>query len=137
MVNPSPPIYQVTNFYIFVNYKQKNNISMKTNGLDVHKYSIFCAIYSGKEYSEVKEYDKTTPNIRLMGEYLRSEVVEKVAMESASTYWVLVWDVLVEIGFKLTLVNHKKSKILLIESILKVRQYQKNIPFRTQSKSPL
>ena len=40
-----------------------------------------------------------------MGEYLRSEGVTKVAMESTSTYWVPVWDVLLEMGFELMLVN--------------------------------
>jgi len=30
---------------------------MKVSGLDVHKDSIFCAIYNGKEYSEVNEYE--------------------------------------------------------------------------------
>jgi hypothetical protein len=29
---------------------------MKTSGLDVHKDSIFCAIYDGKSYSSVKEF---------------------------------------------------------------------------------
>jgi hypothetical protein len=62
---------------------------MKTCGLDVHKDNIFCAIYNGKSYSEVKEYVCTTPKIRQLGDYLRSEGVTKVAMESTSTYWVL------------------------------------------------
>ena len=35
---------------------------MKTCGLDVHKKNVFCAVYNGKEYSEVKEYDTTTPD---------------------------------------------------------------------------
>jgi transposase len=78
---------------------------MKTSGLDVHKDSIFCAIYNGKTYSEVKEYETTTPAIRQMGEYLRSEGVERVAMESTSTYWVSIWDILLEMGFDLMLVN--------------------------------
>jgi len=78
---------------------------MKTCGLDVHKDKIFCAIYNGKDYTEVKEYDTTTPNIRQMGEYLRCEGVDNVAMESTSTYWVPVWDVLLEMGFELMLVN--------------------------------
>ena len=78
---------------------------MKTCGLDVHKDSIFCAIYNGKEYSTVQEYDTTTPKIRQMGEYLRSEGVARVAMESTSTYWVPVWDILLEMGFELMLVN--------------------------------
>jgi transposase len=78
---------------------------MKVSGLDVHKDSIFCAIYDGKSYSQVQEYDSTTPKIRQLGEYLRSEGVEKVALESTSTYWVPVWDVLLEMGFELMLVN--------------------------------
>ncbi|GHU92004.1 IS110 family transposase [Bacteroidia bacterium] len=78
---------------------------MKTSGLDVHKDSIFCAIYNGKENSEVNEYSTTTPNIRLMGEYLQREGVKRVAMESTSTYWVPIWDILLEMGFEQTLVN--------------------------------
>ncbi|MDR0619781.1 MAG: IS110 family transposase, partial [Bacteroidales bacterium] len=72
---------------------------------DVHKDSIFCAIYDGKKYSDVKEYETTTPKIRQMCEYLRSSGVKKVAMESTSTYWVPVWDILLEGGFELMLVN--------------------------------
>ena len=43
---------------------------MKVSGLDVHKNSIFCAIYDGKEYLPVNEYDSTIPKICQMGEYL-------------------------------------------------------------------
>ena len=78
---------------------------MKTCGLDVHKDSVFCAVYNGESYSEVKEYNTTTPKIRQMGEYLRSEGVDQVAMESTSTYWVPVWDILLDMGFELMLVN--------------------------------
>ena len=78
---------------------------MKICGLDVHKDNIFCAIYNGQAYSEVKEYATTTPQIRQMCEYLRSEGVAKIAMESTSTYWVPIWDILLEMGFELMLVN--------------------------------
>jgi transposase len=78
---------------------------MKTSGLDVHKDSIFCAIYDGTSYSAVKEFSTTTVSIRSLSEYLRSEQVEKVAMESTSSYWVPVWDILLESGFDLILVN--------------------------------
>jgi transposase len=78
---------------------------MKTSGLDVHKDKIFCAIYDGKHYSEVKEFSTTTNSIRSLGEYLRSENVKKVAMESTSTYWVPVWDILFEMDFEQKLVN--------------------------------
>ena len=78
---------------------------MKTSGLDVHKDSIFCAIYDGTSYSVVKGFSTTTVSIRSLSDYLKSEQVEKVAMESTSSYWVPVWDILWEGGFDLMLVN--------------------------------
>ncbi|MDR1339006.1 MAG: IS110 family transposase [Prevotellaceae bacterium] len=77
---------------------------MKTSGLDVHNDSIFCAIYDGQKYT-VKTYDATTPQIRAMCKYLKSEGVKKVAMESTATYWVPIRDILLELGFELMLVN--------------------------------
>jgi transposase len=77
----------------------------KVSGLDVHKDSIFCAIYNGETYSEVKEYETTTVSIYSMGEYLQSEGVSELAMESTGIYWIAVWDLLLEMGFELTLVN--------------------------------
>jgi hypothetical protein len=66
----------------------------KVCGLDVHKDSIFCAIYNGETYSEVKEYATTTVSIYSMGEYLQSEGVNEVALESTGIYWIAVWDLL-------------------------------------------
>jgi hypothetical protein len=43
---------------------------MKTSGLDVHKDTIFCAVYDGKSYSVVKEFSTTTVSIRELGSYL-------------------------------------------------------------------
>jgi hypothetical protein len=63
---------------------------MKVSGLDVHKDSIFCAIYDGKLYSEVKEYDSTTNSVRNLGLFLQCEGVKQVAMESTSIYWTPV-----------------------------------------------
>ena len=78
---------------------------MRVSGLDVHKDSIFCAIYDGKTYSEVKEYETMTESIRKMGEYLQSEGVVRIAMESTGIYWIPVWDILEEMGFELIMVN--------------------------------
>jgi transposase len=83
---------------------------MKVSGLDVHKDSIFCAIYNGKDTSLVQEYSTMTNSIRSMGNYLLSEGVSEVAMESTSSYWVPIWDILQEMGFSLTLVNPYQIK---------------------------
>ena len=63
---------------------------MKVCGLDVHKDTIFCAIYDGKSYSGVKEYESMTNGVFALGEYLRNEGVKQVAMESTSIYWTPV-----------------------------------------------
>jgi len=78
---------------------------MKVSGLDVHKDSIFCAIYDGKKMGKVKEYPTFTHSIREMGEHLRKEGVQKIAMESTGIYWIPVWNILENMGFILTLVN--------------------------------
>lgn len=54
----------------------------KTSGLDVHKDTIFCGVYDGKSHQEVKEFTTMTGYIRELGDYLRSEGVTEVAMES-------------------------------------------------------
>ncbi len=78
---------------------------MKVSGLDVHKDTIFCAIYNGKTPGEVKEFLTLTACIREMGSYLQEAGVEKIAMESTGIYWVPVWNILEEMGFLLMLVN--------------------------------
>lgn len=77
----------------------------KTCGLDVHKNTVFCGIFDGKRHQVVKEYSTLTSSITSLGKYLKSEGVEDVALESTGMYWIPVWNILEEMGFKLTLVN--------------------------------
>jgi transposase len=77
----------------------------KTSGLDVHKDTVFCGVFDGKSHQEVKEYSTLTCSITALGEYLKGEGVEDVALESTGMYWIPVWNILEEMGFRLTLVN--------------------------------
>jgi transposase len=77
----------------------------KTSGLDVHKDTIFCGVFDGKNHQEVKEFSTLTSSIMALGEYLKSEEVEDVALESTGMYWIPVWNILEEMGFNLTLVD--------------------------------
>jgi len=86
---------------------------MKTAGLDVHKDSIFCAVFDGKRYSDVEVFETFSTAISSLGDYLRAEGVNQVAMESTSIYWVPVWNILSEMGFDLILVNPFLIKQLL------------------------
>lgn len=74
------------------------------SGLDVHKDSVFAAIYSSRVQA-VKEFTTLTPSIQDLIAWLRTEGVKKVAMESTGIYWVPVWNLLESAGFQLMLVN--------------------------------
>ena len=63
---------------------------MKVCGLDVHKDTIFYAIYDGKSYSGVKEYESMTNGVFALGEYLRNEGIKQVVMESTSIDWMSI-----------------------------------------------
>lgn len=75
------------------------------SGLDVHKETIFAAINVNGRPSEVQEFSTLTSDIRALAEWLKNEGVTAVAMESTGIYWVPIWSILEESGFKLILVN--------------------------------
>jgi len=77
----------------------------KTCGLDVHKDTIFCAVYNGEKYGKVTEFLTTTSSIYELGEALQAEGVMDIAMKSTGIYWIPVWNILEQLGFKLLLVN--------------------------------
>ena len=78
---------------------------MKTCGLDVHKDSVFCAIFDGKQCEKVETYSTLTCDLIQMGSLLQSSGVHQIAMESTGIYWIPVWNILEHMGFDLLLVN--------------------------------
>lgn len=78
---------------------------MKTCGLDVHKNSVFCAIFDGKQCEKVETYSTLTCDLIQMGSLLQSSGVHQIAMESTGIYWIPVWNILEHMGFELLLVN--------------------------------
>jgi len=69
------------------NQKLKND---EVSGLDVHKGTVFCSIYNGEIPWEVKEFPTVTASIRETGSYIQEAGVEKIAMESTGTYWIIM-----------------------------------------------
>jgi hypothetical protein len=56
----------------------------------MHKDSVFCAVYDGKESEKAESYATFTSTLRQMGMRLKSEGVKKVAMENTGIYWIPV-----------------------------------------------
>lgn len=70
----------------------------------MHKDSIFLCILSTDGTISEKVYGVLTPELHEMRDFMKSQHVTEVAMESTSIYWIPVWNVLCE-SFTLKLVN--------------------------------
>jgi len=58
----------------------------------------------------VRRFDTTTPGLLKMVEWLRSQGVESVAMESTSVYWIPAYELLESRGFEVLLVNARQTR---------------------------
>jgi transposase len=74
-------------------------------GLDVHKDSIYAALFNGKDRSDVQVFGTFTSQVEELISWLRQHRVKRVALESTGIYWVPIWNLLEAAGFSLTLVN--------------------------------
>ena len=78
-------------------------------GIDVHK-SLIVATIRGSGIKEVtKSYNAFTESIESMRDWLKSEGITHVAMESTGVYWKPIFNVLEE-DFKVILVNARHIK---------------------------
>ncbi|WP_254410957.1 IS110 family transposase [Dyadobacter diqingensis] len=74
-------------------------------GLDVHKDTIYTALYNGKDHTEVQKFSTFGCGIKKLSTWLQDHDVKKVAMESTGTYWIPTWNELEGAGLQLVLVN--------------------------------
>ena len=78
-------------------------------GLDIHKDSITCCVLVGDQPPEVRTFGTTTQQLLALREWLESQAVSHIAMESTGVYWKPVWNLL-EDGFALLLANAQHIK---------------------------
>jgi transposase len=82
-------------------------------GLDVHKRSITaCVLLSeagGKGQREIRRFGTMTRDLLELADWLQSQQVTHVAMESTGVYWKPVWNIL-EGQFEVVLVNAQHIK---------------------------
>jgi len=78
-------------------------------GLDVHKRSVTaCAMTP--EGQETRTFSTMTEGLLELGDWLHSESVTKVAMESTGVYWKQVYNLLEQAGFSVMVVNAQHIK---------------------------
>lgn len=77
-------------------------------GIDVHKDLIVACrwvLTGGKVDKEIKSFGSRTHDLQELAAWLGEKQIVEVAMESTGVYWIPVWNVLEEEGFRLCLVN--------------------------------
>jgi transposase len=78
-------------------------------GLDVHKKLVVACVLKGRK-KQIQTFSTMTGDLLGLAEWLVSQQVTHVAMESSGVYWKPVWNLLEGYGFELMLVNARHMK---------------------------
>jgi transposase len=81
-------------------------IHLNTGGIDIGSKSI----YIGIEGKEVKSFGTFTSDFRDAVGYLKENGVTSVAMEATGNYWVILYDMLVDAGLDVWIVDGRQTK---------------------------
>jgi len=75
-------------------------------GIDIGSTKVFV----GTEDGEVRSFETFTPDFKALAEYLKNKDVNTVAMESTGVYWIVLYDILMEAGLDVWLVDGRQTK---------------------------
>lgn len=75
-------------------------------GIDIGSARVFV----GTEEGEVRSFDTFTSDFKVLAQYLKNKSVTTVAMESTGVYWVVLYDILMEAGLDVWLVDGRQTK---------------------------
>ena len=75
-------------------------------GIDLGSRKVFV----GLEGAEVVSFGTFTSDFYLLSDFLKEKKVETVAMEATGIYWIVLYDVLVEAGFDVWLVDGRQTR---------------------------
>jgi transposase len=79
-------------------------------GIDIGSFSHFVAVPQERDSEVVREFGGFTEDLHLMSEWLKKCGIKTVAMEATGVYWIPVYEVLLEQGFDVCLVNARYYK---------------------------
>lgn len=85
-------------------------IESNAAGIDVGGFSHFVAVPQGRDQESVREFGGFTADLRSMAQWLKYCKIKTVAMEATGVYWIPIYEILVEEGFDVCLVNARHYK---------------------------
>ena len=81
-------------------------VHQKAAGIDIGAKKVFVGI----KKEQVRSFDTFTSDFITLGNYLKQKKISTVAMEATGVYWVVLYDILTEIGIDVWLVDGRQTK---------------------------
>lgn len=80
-------------------------VNLDAAGIDIGSASHFVAVPEGRDKETVREFKSFTDDLHEIAKWLKACKIKTVAMESTGVYWIPLFEILEEKGFKVHLVN--------------------------------
>ena len=88
----------------------RSQLSLNAAGIDVEATSHFVAVPAGRAEPPVQEFEAFTTDLYRLADWLAECGVATVVMESTGVYWIPLFGVLEERGFRVMLVDPRRIK---------------------------
>lgn len=106
-------------------------INLNAAGLDVGAAEIWACVPEGRATEWVRPFPTFTPDLHALADWLESCQIDTVAMESTGVYWIPIYEILVDRGFEVKLVNahhlknvpNRKSDVMDCQWIQQLHTY--------------
>jgi transposase len=85
-------------------------INLNAAALDISSSEIVACVPHDRAEQPIRVYDSYTPDLHALAKWLKECRIDTVAMEATGVYWIPVFEVLEEYGFRLYLVNARHFK---------------------------
>ncbi len=89
---------------------QLQHLNLNAAAIDVGSTSHFVAVPEGRDTVSVREFGTFTADLHRLADWLAQCGVDTVVMESTAVYWIPVFELLEQRGFKVLLVNARHVK---------------------------
>ena len=82
-------------------------LNLNAAGIDIGATSHFVAVPPGRDTVSVREFATFTPDLHALAAWLQQCAVDTVVLESTGVYWIPVFELLEQRGFKCDQPNAK------------------------------
>ena len=87
-----------------------SQINLNAAGIDVGSDSHFVAVPQGRDEIAIREFKSFTEDLYQLSDWLSQCGIDTIAMESTGVYWISLYEILVERGFSVKLVDARHVK---------------------------